>query len=405
VSVRSITYQIQLGPTEAEVSHNLITFDRMVKEFSDLCSRPRTHRVVTGTVRGGEDLEHAKRIVSSAKKHSLWGACMPVDVASDPSILKHAQSLIDDDFTFFNIIISKDRMLNIDAAKAASRFVVSVAKRSPIYNFRVGVSSFADNATPFFPFATVRENNSFTIGLELVNVLTEIVERNPRKSLDDLRSEMMIGLRREVERVESSAKALAKKYGLIYGGVDLSVAPYPYPLEDQSVSLLVEKIGNMGRSRGEPVFQFGLNGTYFINGFLTSVLKGVAKEVLSTGFNGVMYSLLEDTHLASQYDEGKFDINFLKHLATSCGVGIDMVPMECSNNAENDISSIIMDVYTASHLMNKPLGIRLLPIPGARVGDRTEFKHLFFTNTKIRDIGSGMTAQNLPGQSSSYCVR
>ena len=405
MNLRTITYQLELGLSDDEVNYHLDAFSGMVGEFSDVYSRPRTHRVVTGTVRSDGDFKYAKYIADAAKKKSLWGACIPIDAYSNLDNISHAHELIKDNFSFFNIIISRKETLSLEAVKRASRFIVESAEQDPIYNFRVGVSSVEKNATPFFPFATVERSNEFTIGLELIDILTEIVDENPRKPLSELKAIMMSKIGERVRNIENIAGLLADKYGLSYGGVDLSIAPYPYPLDDQSVAMLVEKIGNMGRSRGEPVFEFGFNGTYFINGFLTSVLKGVANQSRSTGFNGVMYSLLEDTHLANRYDNGNFDINLLKHLATSCGCGVDMVPMECGDNTPGTVASIIMDVHTASYLMNKPLGIRVLPIPGLRVGDRTSFKHLFFTNTKMREVGSGITTQNLPKQDTTYKVR
>jgi uncharacterized protein len=405
VSLRTITYQMELGLSNHEVNYNLDSFSRMVNEFSDAYCRPRTHRVVTGTIRSRGDFKYAKYIAVTAKEKSLWGACIPVDMYSSLENISYAHELIKDNFSFFNMIISREEALGVEAVKEVSRFIVESAEQDPIYNFRVGVSSVEKNATPFFPFATVKRGNEFTIGLELINILTEIVDESPRKPLSELKTIMISKIGEIVRDIENIADSLADKHGLSYGGVDLSIAPYPYPLDDQSVAALVEKIGNMGRSRGEPVFEFGFNGTYFINGFLTKVIKEVADQNRSTGFNGVMYSLLEDTHLANRYDDGNFDINFLKHLATSCGCGVDMVPMECSDNTSTAVASIIMDVYTASYLMNKPLGIRVLPIPGARIGDRTNFKHLFFTNTKVRDVGSGITVQNLPKQDVAYKAR
>jgi uncharacterized protein (UPF0210 family) len=81
-----------------------------------------------------------------------------------------------------------------------------------------------------------------------------------------------------------------------------------------------------------------------------------------------------------------------------------MIPV-AGDVSQNTISSIILDVYTASFLMKKPLGVRILPIPNSRIGDRTKFKHLFFTNTIIRDISSGITTQNLPNQDIIYKIR
>lgn len=405
IKIRTITYQLQLGRNIDEIETCLSDFNSLVSEFSQMYSKPRTHRVVTDKVYDAQTFRQAREVVKIAKERGMWGACIPIDMFSEVGNVAYARDIILDDFSFVNLIISNDDLLNIEAVRQAAQFIIDSAVRDQMSNFRIGVSSVNGNKTPFFPFATAEQDNQFTIGLELIDLLTELAHKHRRRPISQLKDIMMSEVGAEVERINALCHILAAQYGMTFGGVDLSIAPYPYPLEEQSVVTLVEKIGNMGRSRGEPIFEFGSNGTYFINAMLTSVIKGVAAKNEGTGFNGVMYSLLEDTYLANRYEEGNFDIDFLKHLATSCGCGVDMVPMVCIDDTENAIAAIILDTYTASSLMKKPLGVRVLPIPGAGIGDRTNFKHLFFTNTKIREVGSGITTQNLPKQDSTYKVR
>ena len=46
-----------------------------------------------------------------------------------------------------------------------------------------------------------------------------------------------------------------------------------------------------------------------------------------------------------------------------CGCGIDMVPVPGDISAE-EIASIMLDIAAVAIRLNKPLGVRLLPIPG-----------------------------------------
>src|SRR5690606_7194262 len=121
-----------------------------------------------------------------------------------------------------------------------------------------------------------------------------------------------------------------RETGISYGGIDISLAPYPYPLEDQSIVSLIEEIGRVGRSRGESLFEFGSGGTHFLNTYLTRILKSIESDTVikTTGFNGVMYSVLEDTYLSKRYEDDLFDLDFLKLLSTTCGCGVDMVPLQ-----------------------------------------------------------------------------
>ena len=44
----------------------------------------------------------------------------------------------------------------------------------------------------------------------------------------------------------------------------------------------------------------------------------------------------------------------------------------------------MLDVGAMAIWLNKPLGVRLLPIPGKVAGDVTDFQHDFFINTRIQ---------------------
>jgi len=47
---------------------------------------------------------------------------------------------------------------------------------------------------------------------------------------------------------------------------------------------------------------------------------------------------------------------------------------------------MILDVATTSIKLNKPLGVRVLPIPNKFVNDKTNLKLDFLTNTKIAEV-------------------
>ena len=186
---------------------------------------------------------------------------------------------------------------------------------------------------------------------------------------------------------------------LIFIGIDISLAPYPYPLEDQSVVDLIETIGNIGRSRGDVEYKFGMSGTMFAHTLLTSVLKEIVDSgnYKTTGFNGLMYSVLEDTLLSSRFSSGQVGLEDMLLLSTTCGCGIDMVPIS-DRNSKKTISSLFFDIFAISSVISKPLGVRILPIPNSRPGDLTRFKHLFFTNAILPQVSSGISFNDLPAQ-------
>ena len=404
IKIRTITLQSFLSTVDENV---LKKFTDNLASFEKSGYPPRTYRIVSDLIRPGEN-EKTKKLISTyvalAKKYNFWGIGLPFDVSDEKypdalALAAYASKLKDN--IFINFIPVSEGRLHIKAITKVADFIIGNAE-TPIDNFRVGVSS-PKNKSPFFPFSCAQIDGAFIVGLESVGYLTELVRNNSRLDLNNLRGLIINSLTAELEKIQAACLAFEKNFGIAYGGIDLSLAPYPYPLEDQSVATLIEEIGQIARSRGESVFEFGSNGTHFINTYLTNILKSIVKDsgIKTTGFNGIMYSVLEDTYLSKRYEEEAFDLNFLKLLSTTCGCGVDMVPLP-GNVKNTAITGLIMDVLSTAMVLKKPLGVRVLPVPGLRSGERTNFKHLFFANTKTREIKEGLTLQYLPHQQDQF---
>ena len=100
-----------------------------------------------------------------------------------------------------------------------------------------------------------------------------------------------------------------------------------------------------------------------------------------------MYSLLEDKGFAEHYSK-LFSIDSLMLYSTVCGCGVDMIPVP-GNISIEEIGAIILDVASLSIVLNKPLGVRLLPIPNKTNGQRTAINHDFIHNTVVKNIRYG----------------
>jgi len=60
--------------------------------------------------------------------------------------------------------------------------------------------------------------------------------------------------------------------------------------------------------------------------------------------------------------------------------------------SEEELAGILLDVAALALRLDKPLTARLMPIPGARAGDRTGFDFEYFANGCVLDVkglGSG----------------
>ncbi len=393
--IRTITAFIE---HEKLVSHG--DFVISSKKFEDEGYKVRTRRVsfAERTWSAESAIETSRKIESIG----VWGFSSSFQDPLDESQIDSALAIIqnsDNGFVNFELV-SDDWALDTNHIDPISKFISKVAsKNGGINNFRVGVSSGLKSPTPFFPYSSNKGGESFSVGLEYTDNLLEVIRVNSRNSLTVIRNEIKEELNSICADIYRICKEISKDSGLEFLGIDLSLAPFPYPLEDQSVVEVIEELGNLARSRGDPIFRFGMSGTLFFHTFLTRIIKEVVDEMdsPSTGFNGIMYSVLEDSRLGQRFADGTCGISDLLLTSTTCGCGIDMLPI-VNRGSTKLIGGFLLDIFSLSSVLQKPLGLRVLPIPGSRSGDWTRFKHLFFTNTVIIEAGTGISVHQLPSQ-------
>jgi len=281
---------------------------------------------------------------------------------------------------FINHIVTENGFLDRRAVLYASSFIRTVSQLSDngFDNFRCGTTFNCKPNGAFFPFTHHCGHNGFSIALELVPLCVEIIQNNQNKPLEKIRTEIIDGLLPLLKQIDEINLRIEKNTDMTYFGTDISLAPHPEHPE-HSVAYIVELLG---------AERFGSNGTAFITSFLTDIIQSLIKRsgIRSTGFNGVMYSVLEDPRLGVLGSEPEsLSVDSLLVLAAMCGCGIDMVPLPGDTSAE-EIASIMLDIAAIAIRLKKPLGVRLLPIPGKVAGQFTDFDHDFLQNTKIQKV-------------------
>lgn len=281
---------------------------------------------------------------------------------------------------FINYIVTEDGQLDRNAIFYAGSFLRAVSQLSSngFDNFRCGVSFNCKPNGAFFPFTHHSGKNGFSIALELVPLCAGVIRDNGDKAIEEIRIAIIEKILPVLKQIDEISQKIEESTGMVYYGIDASLAPHPEH-QEHSVAYLVELLG---------VEQFGGSGTVFMTGFLTDIIESLLNRsgVRSTGFNGVMYSVLEDPRLGMVSSEaGSVSIDSLLAFSTICGCGVDMVPLP-GDISQEEIASIMLDVAAVAIKLNKPLGIRLLPIPGKAVGEITEFEHDFLQNTRIQQV-------------------
>ncbi len=98
-----------------------------------------------------------------------------------------------------------------------------------------------------------------------------------------------------------------------------------------------------------------------------------------------MLPVLEDATLAAR--SMQYTLDSLLLYATVCGTGLDTIPLP-GDTPTDALAAILLDLATLAVKLDKPLTGRLMPIPGLRAGDMTQFDFEYFANARVLETRS-----------------
>jgi uncharacterized protein (UPF0210 family) len=243
--------------------------------------------------------------------------------------------------------------------RQAARVIKGVGERSPHGqgNFNFAAIAMLKPYGPFYPGAWHPGGGPrrFAVGLEAANVAMDVFSRehDPRTAGKALTEALTV----HMKAVEGAARKAAVGSNWTYMGID----PTPAPGGAVSIGAAIESF------LGAP---FGSPGTETASAIITRAVKDV--PVLQTGYSGLMIPVLEDDVLTKRWTEGTYGLDSILAYSAVCAGGVDTVPL-AGDTSEDAIARIVGDVATLAFKWNKPLAARLLPSPGRKVGEMTEF--------------------------------
>ncbi|CAE8656799.1 unnamed protein product, partial [Polarella glacialis] len=129
------------------------------------------------------------------------------------------------------------------------------------------------------------------------------------------------------------------------------------------------------------VSHFGAAGSVECAAFLTRVFKGL-QGVQQVGFSGLMLTCLEDAGMAAGAAAGHYDVRALLQYSAVCGIGLDCVPVP-GDTPQSTLSALMRDTGTLAFRLNKPLTVRLFPVPGKKAGEMTDFQSSDLCNCTV----------------------
>lgn len=159
------------------------------------------------------------------------------------------------------------------------------------------------------------------------------------------------------------AKEAAKRLGVPFGIVDLSLAPTP--AVGDSVAHILEEMG---------LEQCGAHGTTACLALLNDAVKkgGVMASSHVGGLSGAFIPVSEDAGMIAAAENGTLSIEKLEAMTAVCSVGLDMIIIPGDTSAEV-ISGIIADEAAIGMINSKTTAVRVIPAIGKEIGDTLNF--------------------------------
>ena len=159
------------------------------------------------------------------------------------------------------------------------------------------------------------------------------------------------------------AREASRRLGVPFGIIDLSLAPTP--AVGDSVARIIEEMG---------IESCGAPGTTAALALLNDAVKkgGLMASSHVGGLSGAFIPVSEDEGMINAVSTGSLSIEKLEAMTCVCSVGLDMIAIEGDTSAAT-ISGIIADEAAIGMINNKTTAVRVIPVPGAKVGDQVEF--------------------------------
>lgn len=159
------------------------------------------------------------------------------------------------------------------------------------------------------------------------------------------------------------AQEASKRLGVPFGIIDLSLAPTP--AIGDSVAYILEEMG---------LEKCGAPGTTAALALLNDAVKkgGLMASSHVGGLSGAFIPVSEDAGMIDAVECGSLTLEKLEAMTCVCSVGLDMIAIPGDTTAAT-ISGIIADEAAIGMINNKTTAVRIIPVPGKKVGDRVEF--------------------------------
>ena len=282
-----------------------------------------------------------------------------------------------------NVPMDEFGVLDNELINLSSKVVQIISRITPRGegNFNFTVNFNCKPLIPYFPasYHDSSEEDCFVIGLETPDLLAAVLKEYNSTCKDVKHNEkfknyyeiMSQALQYHVDTIQNIIDNFDND-SFVYRGIDSSAAPSK---NCSSMCAVYEELG---------VEYFGASGSVEASSLLTKVFKSL-KNIDLVGFSGLMLAVTEDKGLADGTIKNQYDIRTLLTNSAVCGIGLDTVPIPGDVSLEK-LCAIMRDTGTMAFRLNKPLTVRVFPVPDKKAGDMTEFQSDDLCNCKILEV-------------------
>lgn len=269
--------------------------------------------------------------------------------------------------------------INVDAVNKVAEKVLELAQKTPkgIGCTRFTAMANAPEDNPFIPGAyhgLGEPDAVINVAVSGPGVIETVIkrlgERTDMRTLHDYVKRAAFKITRLGELI---GREVAREIGVEFGIVDLSLAPSP-KIGD-SVARILEAMGL------EIVGAPGSIAALYM--LVDAVKKGGAMATSSIGgLSGAFIPVSEDWGMTQAAMRGAITIDRLEAMMAVCNTGVDMVAIPGDTPPEI-IAAMMLDVMAVAIALDKALGVRIIPVPGAKPGDVIDFGGLLGTTVVI----------------------
>ena len=336
--------------------------------------------------KANEDLAHITKILSSIKgqklriRFAIGEAKTKEEIALLPELIRDFGDLCN---ACVNVPLDEFGVLDNELITQSSKVVQKISKITPRGegNFNFTVNFNCKSLIPYFPasYHNSSDENCFVVGLETPDLLVEVLREFNSTCKDTDHNEkfkkyyeiMSEAMQYHVDKIKNIVDDFDTKE-FRFKGFDSSAAP------SKNCSSMCEVYEELG------VEYFGASGSVEVSSLLTKVFKSL-KNVDLVGFSGLMLAVTEDMGLADGTIKEQYDLRSLLTYSSVCGIGLDTVPIPGDVSLEK-LNAIMRDTGTMAFRLNKPLTVRVFPVPNKKAGDMTEFQSNDLCNCKILEV-------------------